>query len=83
MALSDSDKKVMQQIVDLEGKCMKAERCNKCPFRAMCLPEFIYPNPPTQSQRMKMAMDILVHHELIDNELTVEELKEEYRWNKR
>lgn len=82
MPLSDSDKNIMQEIVLVQGKCMSATRCTKCPFRAMCLPEFIYPNPPSQAQRSRMAMDILTHHELIDDQLTVEQLKEEYRWDK-
>lgn len=82
MPLSENDKSIMEEIISVEGKCMSATRCAKCPFRAMCLPEFIYPNPPSPTQRKRMAVDILTHHELIDDQLTVEELKEEYRWDR-
>ena len=80
MALNKNDTLILEQIVELDGKCMDSQRCKICPFRAMCLPEFINPNPPTQEQRSKMALDVLTHHALIDEE----PLKtEDYRWDKR
>lgn len=69
MALSDSDKMILEQIVETEGQCLKAERCKKCPFRAMCLPEFLNPIPPSQPQRLQMATDVLTHYYLIDDEV--------------
>ena len=80
MALSNNDISILEQIVDLDGKCMDSQRCKLCPFRVMCLPEFINPNPPTQEQRAKMALDVLTHHALVDdNSLR----PEDYRWDKR
>lgn len=68
MYLSKNDTALLEQIVQLEGKCMDSQRCKLCPFRGMCIPEFIYPNPPTQQQRSQMAMNVLTHHSLLEEE---------------
>jgi hypothetical protein len=79
MALNNQDAQVLQEIVDTSGKCMDSNRCKICPFRVMCLPEFLNPKPPTTSQREKMAIDVLTHHALIDEEISIEE----HQWNKK
>ena len=79
MALSNNDSQILANIVELDGKCMDSKRCKLCPFRSMCLPEFIHPNPPTQDQRLKMALDVLAHHALVDETLVAEE----YLWDKK
>ena len=80
MSLNKSDTDVLEQIVQLDGDCMDSQRCKLCPFRGMCLQEFIYPNPPTQSQRQQMALNVLTHHALVDDESLV---PEEYNWDKK
>lgn len=80
MALSKNDATVLEQIVMLDGKCMDSQRCKLCPFRGMCIPEFIYPNPPTQSQRQQMALNVLAHHALVDEE---ELIPKEFQWDKK
>lgn len=82
MALSNSDKVVLEEISTLEGNCLDSKRCEKCPFRAICLPDFLNPIPPSQEQRMKMAQDVLTHHYLIDEEVEVVEIQRDYKWNK-
>jgi hypothetical protein len=77
MALSEVDKDILEQIVESRGECLKAARCKKCPFRAMCLPEFL-----SESQRLKMAMDILTHHYLIDEEVELEDIERDYGWDR-
>jgi hypothetical protein len=79
MALSKNDTDILEKIVELDGNCIDSKRCKVCPFRAMCLPEFVYPNPPSQEQRRKMAMDVLTHHALMDEDTQVTEFK----WDKR
>lgn len=81
MSLSNSDAKVLQEIVDFDGKCMQSQRCNICPFRAMCLPEFLNPVPPTPQQRAKMALDVMTHHALMDEESQLD--IEQHRWDKK
>lgn len=76
MAITKSDQVILQQIVDQEGNCLLASRCKLCPFRSMCLPEFLFPKPLTQHQRMTMALDILVHHSLIDEDVEVQDLRD-------
>jgi len=80
MSLSKNDAKVLEQIVQLDGKCMDSQRCKLCPFRGMCIPEFVYPNPPTQQQRSQMALNVLVHHSLVDEEPLN---AEDFRWDKK
>lgn len=80
MTLSNSDANVLEQIAVLEGRCMESQRCKICPFRAMCLPEFLNPIPPTPTQRAKMALDVITHHALVDE---VSPLNiEEHMWDK-
>jgi len=57
--LTPTDLIVLQEIVDLDGKCLDSFRCSICPFRAKCLPEFLDPSPPTQNQRYRLALDVL------------------------
>jgi len=83
MALSQTDKDVLEEIVQTDGQCLDSKRCAKCPFRAICLPEFLNPVPPSQPQRLKMAQDVLTHHYLIDDEIEVEDIKKDYKWDKK
>lgn len=83
MALSKQDALVLDEVVNLDGKCMDSVRCPKCPFRAMCLPEFLNPVPPTAQQRAKMALDVLMHHALVDETLTEDDIKKDFRWDKK
>ena len=79
MALTTLDKDILEEIVVTDGQCMSSKRCEKCPFRVICLPEFLNPIPPSQEQRLKMAQDILAHHYLIDDDVDIEE----HKWDKR
>jgi hypothetical protein len=83
MALSQSDKDVLQEIAATDGQCLDSKRCTKCPFRAICLPEFLNPVPPSQPQRLQMALDVLAHHYLIDDDLEVEDIKKDFKWDKK
>lgn len=82
MSLSKKDSSTLQEIVDLDGNCMNSNRCIKCPFRAMCLPEFLNPVPPTTQQRAKMALDVLTHHALVDEEAETQGLVD-FTWDKK
>lgn len=79
MALTNNDRKILQEIVSLEGKCMESARCINCPFRGMCLPDFLNPVPPTTTQREKMAGDILTHDSLLGEDVEISD----YKWDKR
>lgn len=83
MALNSSDKNILEEIVTLDGHCMNSKRCDKCPFRAICLPEFLNPIPPSQEQRLKMAQDVLAHHYLIDEDVEVEDINKDFKWDKK
>jgi hypothetical protein len=83
MALSTSDKNILEEIASTDGHCMSSKRCERCPFRAICLPEFLNPIPPSREQRLKMAQDVLAHHYLIDNEVEVEDIKKDFKWDKK
>jgi hypothetical protein len=81
MSLSKNDENVLQSIITLDGKCMDSQRCKLCPFRVMCLPEFLNPTPPTSEQRAKMALDVITHHALVDEQEPLD--IEQHRWDKK
>lgn len=78
MALSNSDKNILEEIVSTDGQCLDSKRCQKCPFRSICLPEFLNLVPPSAIQRAKMAQDVLAHHYLISEDIDIED----HRWDK-
>jgi len=82
MALSISDKNILEEIATLDGNCISSKRCEKCPFRAICLPDFLNPIPPSQEQRLRMAQDVLTHHYLIDDDVEVEDIQKDFKWDK-
>jgi len=79
MALNNLDKKILQEIVDVDGRCLDGIRCQNCPFRSNCLPDFLIPRYPTEEQRLRIAIDVLTHHLLIDEDMTVEDIKENWK----
>jgi len=81
MALSNNDTQILEEIVNLDGKCMDSKRCKLCPFRVMCLPEFLNPTPPTPEQRRSMALDVMTHHALVDESSPLD--IEQHRWDKK
>lgn len=83
MALSQTDKDTLEEIVQVQGQCLDSKRCQKCPFRAICLPEFLNPTPPSTPQRLKMAQDILTHHYLIDDQVEVADITKDHKWDKK
>ena len=63
MALSNTDRRILEEIVGLSGDCLDGRpRCENCPFRSTCLPEFLNPHPLSKNVRMDMAMRVLLHH---------------------
>jgi len=79
MALNSEDVEILEQIIELDGKCMESQRCSKCPFRGICLPEFLNTVPPTTQQRSRMAVDVLMHHTLMGGDVEVQE----YKWDRK
>jgi hypothetical protein len=77
--LSNNDISILEQIIEKNGNCMLYSRCTACPFRALCLPEFLNPIPPSAQQRKNMAIDILAHHSIIGEDIEVQS----YRWDQR
>lgn len=67
MALTNKDVEILQEIVNVGGKCLYSKRCLDCPFRSRCLPEFLNTEPPTTNQRLNMALDVLTYHQLLED----------------
>ncbi len=83
MALSPNDQNVLEEIVKTDGSCLNSERCKRCPFRAMCLPEFLAPAPLSKEQRLKMALDVLSHNFLVKEGDEIENPTEDFEWDKK
>lgn len=81
MSLSKNDTNILEQIIANDGDCMDSQRCKVCPFRAMCLPEFLNPIPPTSNKRAKMALDVITHHILIGEQASLD--IEQHRWDRK
>jgi hypothetical protein len=73
MSLTKNDKEVLEEIIEKEGDCLEQGMCQKCPFRSMCLPEFVYVDPPTKNQRFTMALDVITHNTLMDAEIDLDD----------
>lgn len=82
MALTKHDIDTLEEIVAENGHCLNSKRCGKCPFRAMCLPEFLNVVPPSEPQRLKMAVDVLLHHQLLDPEVEISDMQKDNKWDK-
>jgi hypothetical protein len=65
--ISEKDVEILQEIVDESGDCLNARRCQVCPFRSTCLPEFLN-KPITQNERLAKALAILAHYSLLGDE---------------
>lgn len=69
------DAEILQEIVDLDGACLSSKRCIECPFKSLCLPEFLAPAPLPQYKRAKMALDVLAYNGLLDDQDIIDEVK--------
>ena len=78
--LNSNDEKILQEIIDLDGKCLDSKRCQGCPFRAVCLPEFLYPVPPTQQQRLRIALDVLANQSILGDSTESSAVQSSHGW---
>lgn len=69
MKLTDEQRKILEDIVSVDGKCLSSRRCRLCPMRSKCLPKFLTTFPPSTTSRQRTALDILAHDYLIDVDL--------------
>ena len=81
--LSEKDQQALERIVELQGNCLRDDMCQRCPFRSMCLPEFLNVEPPTKKQRMDIAFNVLAHNVLLDCGLVDGTYQEKDLWPKR
>ena len=67
--MSDADV-TLQTIVELEGNCLNAKLCMKCPFAKNCLPAFmkLWGARPSREQRLNMALDHIARRSLFDDQ---------------
>lgn len=77
MSLTELDNKIIQEIVTANGQCLSSKRCEVCPFRGMCLPEFLN-TPLSPEARLALALRVLSHQFLLGEDLTAEEIKQDY-----
>ena len=77
MALSDQDNRIIQEIVDAAGQCLSSKRCEGCPFRGICLPEFLN-QPLSPESRLALALRVLSHQFLLGEDISAEDIKRDY-----
>lgn len=76
--ISNRDAKILQEILTLDGACLNSKRCTECPFKNVCLPEFLGTVILSQSKRAKMALDVLSCNDLLSDEDIIEQVKTAY-----
>ena len=70
MNLTNDELQVLEEIIELDGSCLTAFRCKKCPFARKCLSRFVIGTsgggkPLSKQDRINMAADTLTHMELM------------------
>lgn len=68
MQLSNRDVEILEEIIEVGGKCLFSKRCPECPFRKRCLPEFLNYMPPSSNQRFTSALNVLSYNGILDDE---------------
>ena len=67
---------ILEEIIDVKGRCLKASRCEMCPFRNACLPEFATNTGQlTHEQRFTLAIDVLTEVAVMDDIPSEDDLK--------
>jgi len=65
--IPDKDVRILQEIVDKSGDCLDTKRCQACPFRSTCLPQFLN-KPLSHNERLAKALATLTHYSLLGDE---------------
>lgn len=76
--ISNRDTEILQEIITLDGACLNSKRCAECPFKNVCLIEFLGTAIIPQSKRAKMALDVLSCNDLLNDEDIIEQVKAAY-----
>lgn len=80
--MTENDKKILQEIVDVKGSCLQAKRCTACPFRKRCLPDFLEQFPPSRELRFRLAFEALTNSALLDDH-DIQEQVESPQWDQK
>ena len=75
--LNEQDNKVIQEIVDAAGQCLNSKRCPSCPFRGICLPEFLNEGLSPES-RLALALKVMANQFLLGEDISAEDIKRDY-----
>ena len=68
---SETSARILEEILNLNGKCLDAPRCTQCPLREKCLPTFYQSSEPKSRfqdfERVNLAAEILTQEILMDD----------------
>lgn len=64
--------KILEQIVELNGKCLGLDMCKKCPFRKCCWSSIVNSHLIPKPIRVKAAQELL-GAKLLGEKITIEE----------
>jgi hypothetical protein len=57
---------ILEDVIAVNGDCLQATRCSRCPFASECLPKFAEESGPwTKEERRNRAMNALAHQVLM------------------
>ena len=64
--MTDDQKDILEDVIDLGGNCLQAVRCSRCPFADKCLPKFAEKTGPwSHKKRLDLAINTLTREVLI------------------
>ena len=65
--INDSDRQILEEILDIQGQCLDVDRCNKCVLKKTCFRRWLTPRPPSSQLRARIALDLLTRDSLMDD----------------
>lgn len=64
--MDDKQREILEEIISLRGNCLDGRRCQYCPFKSKCLPQFAMGKARmSQQERANSAADVLAREELL------------------
>ena len=72
--MNDSEKQILEDILEKEGDCLDWKNCVRCPFKSKCLlnvitqPKSMY----TKRERVNLALNKLTNEILLDDKESYE-----------
>ena len=62
------NRRALEEIIRLDGDCLRSDICCTCPFSKECLIDFLSNKPWSNNKRVDMALDRLFRLEIMEDD---------------